>query len=423
MILFITIDGSIVPIAYYIKRVEGVDNVVYYYKTTKDRPLEQVVDYVDSLSAGLAKKPKCIVVDGNGIGEVIDKLRKSGYKVVGGGSLNDRLEYDRKFGLELIKMCGVSIGETFKFNNIKEVEDFILENKELFVLKPFGDKNNFLTFIPKNRDELMIYIQWLKSSEYGKGKWLLQEKFEGYEISTELWFSKGKPLYRANYTLETKKRDVNDLGPTVGASTSVLFGAYKDEPYIVQKVFKKLYLLMEKVGYTGPLDINCIVNENKVYGLEWTPRLGWNATFALIELLNMPVSEFFIKVAEGSLDRIEYKPGYSYALRVVMPEYPLEDKEVYKKYKGLPIYFDEKYKNNIWLLGADLGDKFFEVKTNDGIVLEISSYDDKDMFNAEKKAIDIFNNLLLPNKTARVGDGAKHAYRRYQGLKRLGFWF
>lgn len=420
-ILFITVDGSIVPIARRIKDKEGLD--VKVYSLTGKRYLDGLIDYVSSIQAGVKEKPRCIIFDGNGKGELADRLRKAGYKVIGGGILNDRLEYDRMFGLKLMEMCGIKTARRYEFNNIREVKRFLedLDRDIVYVLKPMGDKPNFLTFLPKDNEELRMYVEWLSNVELGKGRWLLQEKIEGYEISTEMWFSQGKMLYRANYTLETKRRDVNDLGPMVGASTSVVFGAYKDEPIIVQKVFKKLLLLMEKVKYTGALDINCIVNESGIYGLEWTPRLGWNAMYAELEILDMKPGEFFIKLAEGSIDRIRYKEGYGYALRVVMPEYPSEDSEVYKKYKGMPVFYDAKYKDNIWLLGVRLGKHDIEIDTDDGIIAEISSYG-RTMEEAERKAIEVLNNLYIPNKSARVGDGAKHALRRYNGLKQL-VWF
>lgn len=421
-ILFITLDGSIVPIVKRIKDKEGLD--VKVCSLSNYRYLEGLVDYVDSIQAGIKDKPKCIVFDFNGKGELADKLRKAGYKVVGGGVMNDRLEYDRLFGLKLMEMCGIKTAKRYEFNNIREVKKFLEKDsgEVVYVLKPFGDKPNFLTFLPSSNEELKIYVDWLTTNELGRGRWLLQEKIEGYEISTEVWFSQGKMLYRANYTLETKRRDVNDLGPMVGASTSVVFGAYKDEPIIVQKVFKKLLLLMEKVKYTGVLDINCIVNDKGIYGLEWTPRLGWNAMFAELEVLEIPPGELFIKVAEGSIDRLRYKEGYGYALRVVLPEYPSEDKNIYKQYKGMPVFYLPEYKDNIWFLGVRLGRHSIEVDTLDGIVAEISSYG-RTMEEAEHKAIEVLNGLYIPNKTARVGDGAKHALKRYNGLKKLGFWF
>ena len=420
-ILFVSLDYGSIPIAWRIKVKEGINTYVYCPYDFK--PLEGAVDYVKSINEGLKKRPYCIVFDGSGEGQLADKLKKDGYKVIGAGIMNDKLEYNRDFGYRVMKMAGIKTGEIYKFNNIKEVKRFIKANYDkLYVLKPLFDAPNYLTFVPRDITELEIFTEWISETEYANKKWILQEKITGYEVSSEITFSNGKPLYPLVYTFETKKRDVNDLGPTVGSATCVIFRSEKKEPYIVQKFFKKIYLLMEKLRYTGPFDINCIVNESGVYGLEFTPRLGWNYMYAFIELLDMPVGEYFIKLAEGSLDKLPVKDGYAYAVNITLPEYPSEDKEVFKKYTGMPIFFRPEDKEHIWPLGCRIGDKGLEVYTDDGLVLVVSSYD-KDLEKAEQKAVEILDNILLPTMTARVGDGVKHAVRRIEGLKRLGWWF
>jgi phosphoribosylamine--glycine ligase len=420
-ILFVSLDYGIIPIAWKIKIKEGIDT--YVWCPYRLKPLEDVVNYVDTINEGLKYRPSCIVFDGSGKGDLADKLKKDGYKVIGAGVMNDRLEYDRDFGYKIMQMAGIKTGEIYKFSNIKQVKSFIRDNRDkLYVLKPMFNAPNYLTFIPRDITELDIFIDWVSTTEYANKRWILQEKIDGYEVSSEIEFSNGRPLYPIVYTFETKKRDVNDLGPTVGSSTSVIFRSDKSEPYIVQKFFKKIYLLMEKLRYTGPLDINCIVNNTGVYGLEFTPRLGWNFMYAFIELLDIPIGEYFIKLAEGSLDKVPLKDGYGYAINVVLPEYPSDDYDVFKKYTGMPIFYRSEDRDHIWPIGCRLGDKGLEVYTDDGLILCVSSYD-KDMFKAEEKAINILDNILLPTMSARVGDGVKHAKKRIDGLKELRWWF
>jgi phosphoribosylamine-glycine ligase len=47
------------------------------------------------------------------------------------------------------------------------------------------------------------------------------------------------------------------------------------------------------------VDLNAIVSRNRVYGLEWTPRLGFHASATLLNMLEMPWAEFLHQFADA----------------------------------------------------------------------------------------------------------------------------
>ena len=58
----------------------------------------------------------------------------------------------------------------------------------------------------------------------------------------------------------------------------------------------KLAPFLKRISYRGPVDINTIVDEHRVYALEITARLGYDAIEALMEGLKEPVTDLSITI-------------------------------------------------------------------------------------------------------------------------------
>ena len=174
---------------------------------------------------------------------------------------------------------------------------------------------------------------------------ILQEFFDGVELSTEVWLSKGKVIPGlTNHTIEAKKFMNGDTGPAIGCASSLVWRTTIDSP-MVEKLFTgKLLRTLEREEYTGPLDINSIVMEEAImpYGLEFTARLGYSAIYALAELLQEDLGSLLSSVAIGGRPK-SLGEGFGYAVRVSVPPYPFEhpdDKlkhKVFKQLEGLPV--------------------------------------------------------------------------------------
>jgi phosphoribosylamine-glycine ligase len=430
-ILMHSIPGDGACLSFRMANLEGCEVRTFFKKPEYGDIGKGYIDTVKSFEEGLNWKPDLVIFDSTGVGGLADATRKKGFKVIGASSMCDKMEYDRKLGLEMMKMTGIKIPEFKEFNSLQEARKYVEETQDRFVLKPDGANESETTFVATNAEEMIRYIDWLMITRSIKGKFVLQKFVEGVELSTEMWFSNGKPIYPCNYTIEVKKRDVGNLGPATGCAADVVFVPKMKQPKIVQKVFRKIFVLMEKIQYSGPIDINCIITDNgDIYGLGWTPRFGYSAIQTLFELFSMPISEFFFKLAEGTIDSLPVKAGeFAFATRVHTSPYPtdlagIDPKELlkimYKSKHGLPVIWNKEDLPHIWPYDIELGEDGPIICGTDLVICEITGKGNT-IEQARDKAADIFTRILCPNKSARIIDGADRAIAEYPKLQKLQY--
>lgn len=407
---------------------EGND-VRLYLKAVWSRPiLAGIVQQVKSIREGLFWQPDVVLFDMAGMGKEADKLRSEGWNVLGGGKWNDRLELDRGFSAKTMKTFGIRSPESYMFDSMKEALRFVSEHPKRLVLKPCGNKDTSYTYVGKSQDDLMSFMGWLKRTKNVDGKILLQEHIHGAEISTEVWFANGVPISNPNGTIECKKLLHGDAGPSTGSESSLVWFYPKKEPRIVQQSLKKMYVFMEHIKYTGPIDINGIVRNGRFYGLEFSPRMGYSAISALMQVLDEDLGAVLYRVATGDSKAFKYKKGFGFSMRASIPPYPYkseklsENKALYDSTKGLMVGGIRKSDWGRTVLGLDVRESNLGVVTAgiDGAVLDICSFGE-DIYECEMKATEIFKKLELPNKQARLGDATKIASRRLFDLESMGY--
>ena len=286
---------------------------------------EGMVTHVSSIKEGLNKSPEAIIFDMSGDGDTADDLKKAGHCIIGAGKFNDLIEHDRSFGMRLCQKAGIAVPpyEVFKKTEVAKAISFIKKSGKRYVLKPDNNLALDLTYLAKDPEDMEKYLSWCQEQGILKGDFLLQEFVEGVEISTEVWFSRGKPLSRPNGTMEVKKFMAGNLGPATGCESSVVWPYSSLDTPIVEQTIAKIYPILEQMGYTGPLDINAIVSEGTAYFLEFTPRFGYSALYALIELLPYDLGEFLGDVAYGEATEIAMDDAFAMALTLSVPPYPL----------------------------------------------------------------------------------------------------
>jgi phosphoribosylamine--glycine ligase len=351
-------------------------------------------------------KNTIIIFDSSGMGARADKLRDSGFKVFGASKFHDRLENDRKFGLSFMEDNGIMIPETKTFNDFSEGISFIEENSDKrYVFKPSGDLPSKLTYSCSDTEDLIHYMKYVEKY-YGSQieDFILQEFIEGSIISTEYWVGpKGfiKPL---NHTIEVKKLMNDELGPSTGCSGNIVW--LGDEDSILDQELKKVEQELVKNKYLGPIDLNAIVNDKGIYGLEWTPRFGLDAMPTLLQLIDEDLGEILIEALNGDLDEIPLNDDFAAGIRITIPPYPIElkDSRVIQKNapnKNIPIrgfedcerycYFYEVMSKNDELYHSD----------GTGVIAIISDVDNdpKDVFDTP---YEILENCKVPDKQYRT---------------------
>ena len=155
---------------------------------------------------------------------------------------------------------------------------------------------------------------------------------EGEEISTEGWFD-GNYFHLLNHTLEEKKFMSGGFGPNTGCSGNLVWAVGSPDRLCDQGLMR-LAPFLRRRGYRGPIDLNTIVTENHAYGLEFTPRLGYDASPALFSMLDGDLGEFLKKIADpprnGYIDHSpvpKLRAGWAASARLTVPPYPEEHAE------------------------------------------------------------------------------------------------
>lgn len=283
------------------------------------------------------------VFDMVGLGHLAESLGKGGKVVLGGGVLHDKLELDRGYGQKVATLTSVQIPESHAFTNTLEGIRFVQSSNKLWVFKPNRNQSVVFTFVPSETNDSLISFMKSLPSNYS---FLLQEKVEGVEVSTEGWFD-GSKWVCFNHTCEHKRLMEGDKGPQTGCMGNVVWVCEQDR--LVDTVLIPLTSFLKEAKYVGPLDANCIVNEKGVWFLEWTARFGYDALQALGELLQMSWYDFLYGVATGTVKEVPFSSDYAIAVRMALSPYPAEDAD-YSFLEGLKVLEvpKEAYKH-LWL--------------------------------------------------------------------------
>jgi phosphoribosylamine---glycine ligase len=278
-----------------------------------------------------------VVFDATGMGKQADEARKE-VPTIGDSLLADKLEEDRVFALDLMAKCGLQVAPWEKFTDPSDAIRFIKKRNTRLVFKPVGEQDDkSTTYVARSAEDMLRYFDVLfrtaKVSEF-----ILQEYVAGTEVSLEVYINE-TGYYALNATLETKKLMNGDLGPNTGCSGSLCWMMEKENP-LFEKGLKKCIAPLQEMGYVGPLDLNCIVNESGLWSLEFTPRFGYDASALLTRLLPVSFADFLYAVASNqTVPYLSPKHSFCSSVRLSIPPYPCE---------GLP---DKFYKAGVPIQG------------------------------------------------------------------------
>lgn len=274
-----------------------------------------------------------VVFDSCDSGKVADAMREE-TPVIGSSAFAQRLEEDRLFGIEFMEQCGIKVPPYEVFHSIGPAVTWLKKNKRPAVFKPFGneqDKAN--TYVGKSAEDLIRYLEVLFAKVKVK-EFLLQEVVEGTEISTEAWFN-GEDFYALNHTLEEKKLMAGGIGPNTGCAGNVLWMPRHATAAFSLGLARAKAALAEQ-NFVGPIDLNTIATKGELFGLEWTPRFGYEGTCNLIHLLPMEFGEFLYEIATGGRPQFESpEEAFAATIRLSVPPYPNPSKP--EKYAGVPV--------------------------------------------------------------------------------------
>ena len=407
-ILFVSYDGLIGDIAWQVTK-EGHPTKFWIKDPEEKEIADGFVPKAEDWKKEVEWADVVVFDDVLGMGAMAEEVRKKGKLVVGGSPYTDKLEDDRAFGQQELKAAGVAIIPQENFTSFDEAMEYVKKNPNRYVIKPSGEAQNYkrLLYVGEEedgRDVVEVLEDYKRAWSKRIKEFQLQRRIMGVEVATGGFFNGKEFVSPICVNFEHKKLFPGDIGPATGEMGTTMF--WSEPNRLFNATLKKMESRLAQARYAGSIDINCIVNGNGIYPLEFTARFGYPTISIQQEGLLTPIGEFLVKLAEGSITRARARSGFQVGVRIVVPPFPFKDKQTFESSsKDAVILFktpsregyhieDVRQENGEWL-----------VTGTSGVVL-IACGTGPTMRQAQRQAYNRVRNVMIPNMYYRedIGD-------------------
>jgi len=335
-------------------KAEGHDVAIWIrdsaVETAGDGIVEKTTEYRDG---------QIVIADCTGLGTIMDAFRSAGIPTFGGSSFADKLEADRGFAEEVLQAASIKTprGTSLRsWDDVAKAINRLARQGQKIVLKPEGSLSGVVpSYVAADGEDALRTVERFKRAYHGEPELTVQEHIEGVAVSTEGWFN-GEDWVPGlfNHTLERKHLMNGDVGPSGGCTGNVVWACGSDDP-IVKQVLTKLTDVLREHRYVGPIDVNCIVNDEGIYALEFTPRFGYDAFPTLLRgLAYFDFGDFVEACSRSEVPDVSLAEGFAAGIRLTLPPWPSEK---YHAEEGVPIRgFDEDTIENFYPYGVRIGE-------------------------------------------------------------------
>jgi phosphoribosylamine--glycine ligase len=372
-------------------------------------------------------KKGLIVFDDVGFGREQDRLRKEGYRVFGGSAFGDRLEKNREYGQKILEECGILTARTYFFRNAKQAYDFVKEHPATWVIKN-GNHDSSLCYVGHARDgsdSLGVLSSYQKSDVRPI---YLQEKISGVEIAVGRFFNGNDWVGPLCLNIEHKSLFPGGMGPLTGEMGTLMWYDDDERNKLFQSTLAKVKPVLQRSGYKGYIDINCIVNKKVVTPLEITSRFGCPTNQLQTELHVSPWTELLSAVADGNSYALKCKRGYGIVIMIATPPFPYQGIATRYFLKGAVLRFrkslsDEDMKHIHFeeiALNNSKGEQEYSIAGRGGFVLYVTG-SDSSVQEARRKAYHLARNVILPKMFYRTDIGESFIKKDSKRLKQWGW--
>jgi phosphoribosylamine--glycine ligase len=247
----------------------------------------------------------------------------------------------------------------------------------------------------------------------------LQRKVEGVEVAVSGFFNGSGFVDDVNFSLEHKKLFPGNIGPSTGEMGASMFWVGRNE--LFAETLGRLETWLAEEGYASSIDVNCIVNEQGILPLEFTPRFGYPTIALQAESVLSGTGELFYDLAHGNEPDVSFHQGYQVGVRIVLPSFPFDDEETYDESSRNPaIVFEGEDRAGIHIEDAKLVDGQWRVAGESGMPLVVTGMGET-MQAARRECYDRVEQMIIPNLYYRndigerwiAGDGDRLDAWRY----------
>lgn len=417
--LFVSLEGLISDIAWQVVK-EG-HRVKYYINSPQEKEIgDGFVEKTDNWENEVDWADVTIFDDVLGEGTKAKQLRDQGRYVIGGTPYTDRLEDDRAFGQEEMKKHGIPIIPYKDFTAFDEAMEYVKRNPAKYVIKPSGETQNLkgLLFVGEEddgRDVIQVLGHYKKAWADKIPLFQLQKRVIGVEVAVGAFFNGSEFINPINVNFEHKKFFPGNLGPSTGEMGTAMFWSGPNR--IFNATLKKFEETLAREDYAGYIDINCIVNGNGIYPLEWTSRFGYPTISIQQEGMITQIGEFLYELARGTKSKFRVKSGFQIGVRIVVPPFPFNDIETFNAKSRDAVIFFKKSSEGVHIEDVKNINGEWVITGTSGVVLIVCGTG-QTMKQAQNQVYGRIKNILIPGMYYRkdIGD------RWYEDSDRLNTW-
>ena len=418
--LFVSFDALITDIAWQVVK-EGHD-VRYYIKKKAAKSIgDGFVPKSTDWKADAEWADVVVFDDVLGMGEDAHRLRKAGKAVVGGTPYTDRLEDDRAFGQNELRAFGIPIIPFEEYSSFDDAIEYVKANPVRYVIKPSGEAQNIkrLLFVGEDEDgtDVIHVLESYKKVYADRVRtFQLQQRRSGVEIAIGAFFNGSEFLTPINVNFEHKKLFPGNIGPSTGEMGTAMYWSQPNR--IFNHTLKKMEEKLRAEGYAGYIDLNCIVNAQGIYPLEFTARFGYPTISIQQEGLTTPMGELLAAIARGEKIELKARSGFQVGVRIVVPPFPFDDPKTFEANSDeRVIIFRKPDTAGVHIEDVKLVNGEWVVTGTSGVVLIVVGMG-QTMRRAQAQAYNRIGNIMIPNMYYRTDIGD----RWFEDHDRLHNW-
>jgi phosphoribosylamine--glycine ligase len=326
---------------------EGNDVRVFIADKNSKNNLDNILTKTKSWKKDLewVGKDGLIIFEDVGDGKIQDKLREKGYTVFGTSEIAEKTELDREFGQKVFEESGLNILKSYNFKNIDKAIDFIKNNPNHWVIKySNGHMNKNFNHVGNNKQgkDIIAILENIKHHSKQRNETVtVQERAIGVEIGVGRYFNGKDWVGPIEYNLEHTHLFPNNIGPNVDEMGTLAWFDNDEDEILYKQILAPIKEFLQKANFRGDYEINCIVNENGIFPLEATARLGSPIIHIHERMFDIRFSDFLMALAKGESFDVAWKKGFCIVVSCVTTPFPYPYAKEGDSVKGLPVFIDE----------------------------------------------------------------------------------
>ncbi len=288
--------------------------------------LEGMVDRVDDWAGWLpwireAGDEGLVLFENADMGHHQDALRTSGFQVIGGSAMGDRLENDRDFGQDVLRHAGMSVLESHVFSSRDEAAAYVRGHPGRHVVKCDGPSSiTSTTYVGRCADGSDVVAYLARMARHHASSIQLTPFVDGVEVGVGAYFNGLRFLLPACLDWEHKGFFPGNLGEQTGEMGTLL--TYEGSDRLFDATLAPLAPILRESGYVGYINLNTIVNPDGVWPLEFTARFGYPGSAILSVLQPAGWADLFRRMLDPSSTTFPTSPGYAIGVVLTVPPFP-----------------------------------------------------------------------------------------------------